>query len=578
MRAVNVDSRVVNVSQSVIHRSVPLDHPELAKAAPGVAIPDGAHGVWCAGSRGKCHVQLAIIADAQTSPLRLREGAHLALEAALHVLAFEEQCQSLEFWKERAMAAVDDLARERRDLHAAQHELNTIEDALRLTSTSGAAETKTLREAIEALTYELAEQRALVKRLGLRMFSAIDEERTRIARDLHDDQAQLLAAARIALEAGPEKSRPIFQRLEDELRRKVRELRPAALGRLTLRQALTAELKRASDAGFVTRLAIRAGAGKTSRSAGQLCFHVAREAISNVIRHARGSRVEIVVERSHGSVVISISDDGVGIASAKSDGSGLVGLRERVELMGGRVMIESGNNGTHVTRIDSGTPMNESTHKIRVMLADDHRILRDALKLVLSGECEIVAEAANGEEAVALATKTHPHVAIVDLAMPGTGGLAAAHHIARNSPETKVLILSQYDDEEYVLEAFSEAGVAGYLVKTDAADELLSAVKAVHAGRRYLSPSIAPVVLAQLRRSPSERASKGPALTRREREVLKLVAEGATVKEIAKRLGISPKTAQVHRDNFKQKLEVRSTAAMVRWAIEHKIVHIDRPA
>jgi len=221
--------------------------------------------------------------------------------------------------------------------------------------------------------------------------------------------------------------------------------------------------------------------------------------------------------------------------------------------------------------------MNEPTHKISVMLADDHRILRDALKLVLSHECEIVAEAASGEEAVTLAARTRPHVAIVDLAMPGTGGLAAAHHIAHNSPETKVLILSQYDDEEYVLEAFSEAGVAGYLVKTDAAEELLSAVKAVHSGRRYLSPSIAPVVLAQLRRPPSERGAKSPVLTRREREVIKLVAEGATAKEIAKRLGISPKTAQVHRDNLKQKLAVRTTAAMIKWAIEHKIVRIDRP-
>ena len=180
------------------------------------------------------------------------------------------------------------------------------------------------------------------------MFSAIDEERARIARDLHDDQAQLLSAARIALEAGPEKSRPIFQRLEDELRRKVRALRPAALGQMTLKQALAEELKRAADAGLVTRLSMRAAAGNISGAAQQLCFHVAREAISNVIRHARASRVRIAVEPGRGSVTVSISDDGVGIAFAKGHGSGLVGLRERVELMGGTVSIKSVAKGTRV--------------------------------------------------------------------------------------------------------------------------------------------------------------------------------------------------------------------------------------
>jgi DNA-binding NarL/FixJ family response regulator len=213
--------------------------------------------------------------------------------------------------------------------------------------------------------------------------------------------------------------------------------------------------------------------------------------------------------------------------------------------------------------------------RIRVLIADDHRLVREALRSVLAPECEVVAEADSGESAIALTAQTKPHVVLLDIGMPGMGGLAAAHHIRRRTPQAKVLILSQYDDEEYVLEALNEAGVAGYLLKTDAASELLAAVRAVHAGRRYLGPSAAPVLLRQLKRPPAERSIAGPRLTRREREVLRLIGEGLTTKEIAQRLRISPKTAQVHRDNLKHKLDARSTAAMVRYAIKHKLVRLD---
>ncbi len=195
----------------------------------------------------------------------------------------------------------------------------------------------------------------------------------------------------------------------------------------------------------------------------------------------------------------------------------------------------------------------EGHERIRVLLADDHRILREALRMVLAAECEVVAEASDGEQAVALAAQLKPHVVVMDIGMPGIGGLSAAYRIAKEAPACKVLMLSQFDDEEY-LEALGDAGAAGYVVKTDAAAELLSAVRAVHSGRRYLSPTIAPIVLARLRNSPKN-SSRAANPTRRERDVLKLIGEGATTKEVAQRLGISVKTAQAHRDNLKQKLE-----------------------
>ncbi len=217
----------------------------------------------------------------------------------------------------------------------------------------------------------------------------------------------------------------------------------------------------------------------------------------------------------------------------------------------------------------------EDHGRIRVMLADDHRILREALRMVLATECEVVAEASDGEQAVALARQLKPQVAVMDLGMPGIGGLSAARRIAKEVPACKVLVLSQYENEEYVLEALGEARAAGYLVKTDAATELLSAVRAVHAGRRYLSPTIAPIVFARLRNGAPANASGGANPTTREREVLKLIGEGATTKEVAKRLGISVKTAQAHRENLKQKFDLRSTAAIVRYAIKHKLIRVE---
>jgi DNA-binding NarL/FixJ family response regulator len=216
-----------------------------------------------------------------------------------------------------------------------------------------------------------------------------------------------------------------------------------------------------------------------------------------------------------------------------------------------------------------------SSDRVRVLIADDHRMFRDLLRSVLAADCDIVGEAEDGETTLALALRIKPQVILLDVLMPGMGGLGAAHELARKVPGAKVLVLSQYDDEEYVLEALREAGVAGYILKTDGAAEILPAIRAVQAGLRYLSPSIAPIVLHEMKRPGSERGAARDVLTKREREVLRLIAEGSTTKEIASRLNISPKTAQVHRDNLKQKLNLRSTAAIVRYAIQRKMIRVD---
>lgn len=189
----------------------------------------------------------------------------------------------------------------------------------------------------------------LVRTLGMRLYGAVDAERARIARDLHDHQAQLLAAGRIALEAGPDEARGIFKQLEDALRLRVRELRPATLGRASLEEALRYELRRLADAGIRSRLMRPERIGALTRPVQQVCYQVAREALANVMRHAGATHVEIAVEKRGRTARLSILDNGKGIPEPSGrTGMGLSGLIERLELMGGRLKIESKRGATRL--------------------------------------------------------------------------------------------------------------------------------------------------------------------------------------------------------------------------------------
>jgi signal transduction histidine kinase len=196
----------------------------------------------------------------------------------------------------------------------------------------------------------LGEYRALVQRMALRMYAAIDEERARIARDLHDDQGQLLAAARLALQGKPETARLIFEKLERELRSRTRELRPATLGKLSLAAALESELARMRDSGMVVRLSIDPTVENASPSVQQLCFQVAREALTNVMRHAGASTVTVSVERANDALRIVVADNGRGIPRAPETrlSMGLAGITERLELMGGKLEVDSGRSGARL--------------------------------------------------------------------------------------------------------------------------------------------------------------------------------------------------------------------------------------
>jgi DNA-binding NarL/FixJ family response regulator len=209
---------------------------------------------------------------------------------------------------------------------------------------------------------------------------------------------------------------------------------------------------------------------------------------------------------------------------------------------------------------------------MRVLLADDHRLVRAGLRALLDAmpQIEVVAEAADGEEAFRLLQALRPDVALLDIAMPKMSGLAVLHQLVPAGIATRVLLLSMYDNDEYVAEAI-RAGAGGYLVKDAAVEELGLALQALQRGDVYLSPAISRK-LAQA--FSGGRAS--PGLTGRQTQVLRLIAQGQSSKEIARDLGLSIKTVETHRTQIMDRLEIRDLAGLVRYAIRSGLIGADK--
>ena len=208
---------------------------------------------------------------------------------------------------------------------------------------------------------------------------------------------------------------------------------------------------------------------------------------------------------------------------------------------------------------------------IRVLVADDHAIVRTGIRHVREGEpgFEVVGEAATGAEALALAERLRPDVAVLDLSMPGGSGLRVAAELRRLAPETHILILSMHDNTEYVMESL-RAGAHGYLLKDAAATELRGAIRAVRRGESFFSPAVAGRLGAVLRGEPGSPALVQ--LSARERQVLVGVAQGRTNREIALELGISHRTVETHRESLMRKLGVRTVAGLTRLALEAGLI------
>jgi two-component system, NarL family, response regulator NreC len=214
---------------------------------------------------------------------------------------------------------------------------------------------------------------------------------------------------------------------------------------------------------------------------------------------------------------------------------------------------------------------------IRVLIADDHRMIRDGLKTPIEKEAgmEVIAEAENGREVIRLVQKHRPNIVITDVSMPDMNGTEATRKILEEIPGIRVIALSMHSDRRYVL-GMLEAGASGYLLKDCAFEELATAIRQVARGNTYLSPKIAEVVVnGYLNKTPGLSQASGSMLTPREREVLQLLAEGRSAKEVASHIHVSVKTVETHRRNMMVKLNMRSIAELTKYAVREGLASIE---
>jgi DNA-binding NarL/FixJ family response regulator len=210
--------------------------------------------------------------------------------------------------------------------------------------------------------------------------------------------------------------------------------------------------------------------------------------------------------------------------------------------------------------------------KIRILIADDHSVVREGLRALLGKvpDFHVVAEACDGEEAVRLVDEKKPDVALMDISMPGINGIEATRRVKKTSPDTKVLIFTIHENEEYVYQIVA-AGANGYVLKDAGKNDLIAAVRAIESGGRFFSPGVSKLIIDEfVRRSqatptPSNRSI----LTSREAEILRYIASGLTNAEIARKLFLSVRTVNTHRTNLMHKLDVHNTAGLVRYALEN---------
>ncbi|HWC98990.1 MAG TPA: response regulator transcription factor [Candidatus Sulfopaludibacter sp.] len=219
--------------------------------------------------------------------------------------------------------------------------------------------------------------------------------------------------------------------------------------------------------------------------------------------------------------------------------------------------------------------------KIRVLLTDDHTLFRQGIRTLLSAEpdIEIIGEASNAADTVGLARQVRPDLILMDIGMTGMSSFEATRQIRKERPETRIVFLSMYDDEDYLSECV-DMGANGYILKESPADQLLTAIREVHRGGSYLSPRLLTRLVADFRaqgRDGTPRQPRFGTLTKREREILKMLAEGRSVKEIATSFDLSVKTVEAHKFNLMRKLDIHNKAQLVQYAIHKKVIRLMEP-
>lgn len=462
---------------------------------------------------------------------------------------------------------------------------------------AGHGEIAALIETFNTMLDRLEAERATS---SARALSAQEAERRRVAQELHDEVGQTLTAVLLELKRvadhAPEPLRGELRQVQeitrgslDEIRRIARRLRPGVLEELGLVSALTALI---TETPTPDGLTIRRRMGKDLPELGAeaelVVYRIAQEALTNTVRHARATRLELSLRRSRRS----------GTAHPRRrprprgcpGGGGPAWYARTRSADRGRGLPRSGAAGRHrstsrcarperkqVTMPTSPSiamPSRGATAPTRILLADDHALVRRGVRLILDGEPDltVVAEAGDGAEAIEMARAERPDLVILDIAMPRLTGLQAARELSRVMPGLRILMLTMYDNEQYFFEAL-KAGAAGYVLKSVADRDLVEACRAAMRDEPFLYPGAVTALI----RNFLDRAKDGEdlparAITEREEEILKLVAEGHSSKEIAELLVISVKTVERHRANLLQKLGLRDRLELTRYAIRAGLI------
>jgi DNA-binding NarL/FixJ family response regulator/signal transduction histidine kinase len=422
-----------------------------------------------------------------------------------------------------------------------------------------------------------------IRSLAGRLLTAQEEERRRIAREIHDGVSQELAAQSIALssaarrfpDAGPglqaelERLEARAGKLAEGLRHLSHELHPGILEHVGLVAALQSHCQEVEAEHGLTVRFHADGDLTVLRSDVALClYRVVQEALRNVVKHGRARAARVALTREDGRVALAIDDDGQGfdpVAVCHRGGLGLVTLDERVGLVGGRLRITRGASKGPRFGWRSPSRRNRMPRTTTLLLADDHAIVAEGLASLLRDEFTLLGTAADGPQLVEAARKLRPDVIVTDLAMPGLSGVDVLRRLRAERSDVKVIVLTMHADPGLAAEAL-RAGAAGFVVKHAAGRELLMAIREALAGRTYLTPLVTRDVLGTL----ANPGTPGPGgLTLRQREVLGLIVDGRTMKEIAATLGLSARTVETHKYQVMQKLGVTTTAELIRHALVH---------
>jgi len=455
---------------------------------------------------------------------------------------------------------------------------------------------------------ELAERERQLRDLVGKLLVAQEEERRRVACDIHDGLTQVAIAAHQHLQDYAADHPPVCssgQKMDrilelsgqtvEEARRVIADLRPMALDDLGLAATLRLWVDSLRGEGWEIDYEEALGRERLPAEIETVLYRIAQEALTNVRKHAQTTRVRVTLRRLGGRVYLEVRDWGRGFdgavppeGGAPGERVGLCGMRERVALLGGEFSIHSrpGAGTSVVAEIPLLYPVSvheepiprprrEMSPPARLVVADDQAIVREGLRTMLAGEpdFEVVGEATDGREALELCRNLQPDLVLMDVRMPGMDGLTATRAIRSEGCATRILMLSTYENPDYLFEAV-QAGASGYVIKDAGKRELIGAIRGALGGENPLNQRLAMQLLRRLagegKRTTGSLPGQQPEplpepLTPRELEVLRFLAQGQTNRQISRQLVVSPATVKVHVEHILAKLGVSDrTQAAVR--------------